>query len=58
MWVTTQCVKGDGNDLIVLPFNAHFRLTRPVDDAGNPLGPTATPLIVSTITILANGSIL
>ena len=58
VWVTTHCVKGNGNDIIVLPLRATFLLTTPFDDADNPLGPTATPLIQSQVTIRANGSTL
>ncbi len=56
--VTTQCAAGSGADIIVLPVRATFLLTKPVDDADNPLGPTATPLIQSPIAIRANGSTL
>jgi CSLREA domain-containing protein len=56
--VTTDCVAGTGNDIIVLPTGAVFQLNKIVDDASNPFGPTATPVITSTITILANGATL
>jgi hypothetical protein len=55
-FVTTGCVPGDGNDTIVLPPFADFQLGTIVDDAHNPFGPTATPIIFSNITIEANGS--
>ena len=55
---TPQCARGTGNDTIVLPAGALFLLTRIVDDAGNPTGPAATPMITSTITIEANGATL
>ncbi|HEV3201526.1 MAG TPA: hypothetical protein VGZ73_26685, partial [Bryobacteraceae bacterium] len=56
--ITTQCVPGTGNDTIVLPVGATFMMTTFVQDAHNYLGPTATPLIFSNITIAANGSLL
>ena len=56
--VTTECLPGNGDDIIVLPTGAVLRMSRIVDDAGNPAGPTATPIITSHITILANGATL
>src|SRR5216684_8317842 len=56
--ITTQCVAGTGNDIIVLPIGATFRMAAYVSDSHNYLGPTATPLIFSNITIEANGSLL
>ena len=56
--VTTQCASGNGDDVIVLPTGAVLEMHRIVDDAGNPAGPTATPIITSHITILANGATL
>jgi uncharacterized repeat protein (TIGR02543 family) len=55
-FVATGCVPGDGNDTILLPTQAVFQLGTIVDDAHNPFGPTATPIIFSTITIEANGA--
>ena len=56
-FVTTDCVKGTGNDTIVLPAGAIFQMSNSLDDEKhNPLGKTATPLVFSTITIEANGS--
>jgi hypothetical protein len=55
-FVPTGCVPGDGNDTIFLPPQAVFQLSTIVDDAHNPFGPTATPIIFSNITIEANGS--
>src|SRR6266852_4609175 len=43
--ITTQCVAGTGNDIIVLPIGATFRMAAYVSDSHNYLGPTATPLI-------------
>jgi hypothetical protein len=55
-FVTTGCVPGDGNDTILLPPFAVFQLGTIVDDAHNPFGPTATPIIFSNITIEASGA--
>jgi hypothetical protein len=55
-FVTTGCVPGDGNDTILLPPFAVFQFDTLVNDAHNPFGPTATPIIFSNITIEANGS--
>src|SRR2546421_6746083 len=59
-FIGTDCVKGTGNgDTIVLPNGADFQLTNPLDgDAYNYMGPTATPMIFSTMTIEANGATL
>src|SRR2546428_467736 len=56
--VATDCVPGHGDDIIVLPSGALFQLSKIVDDADNPIGPTATPMITSNITIEANGATL
>lgn len=60
VFVQTQCVrKGDVNDpddLIVLPVKATFFMSKVIDDADNYMGPTATPMIRSRITIDARGS--
>jgi len=55
-FVTTQCVPGNGADRIILPVQAVFQLNQVVLDATNPFGATATPMVVSNITIEANGS--
>ena len=57
-FITTSCVAGSGDDTIVLPARATFVLKRTTDDAHNPAGPTATPIVFSPITIEANGSTL
>lgn len=58
-FITTGCVMGDGDDTIVLPTDGVIKLSKDVDwDAYNPYGPTATPLIVSTIAIEGNGAAL
>ena len=40
----------------MLPAQAVLQLSKIVDDHINPAGPTATPIITSTITILAYGA--
>src|SRR5436309_2716204 len=59
-FISTECVMGTGNgDTIVLPSKAVFQLTKSLDgDAYNYMGPTATPIIFSTMTIEANGATL
>jgi CSLREA domain-containing protein len=57
-FVVTGCNKGNGNDTIVLQNGAVYQMTAPTVDPANPLGPTATPLIFSNITINANGALL
>ncbi len=56
--VTTQCVPGSGDDIIVLPAGAVLQLNYPAEDPNNPTGPTATPIITSNITIEAFGATL
>jgi hypothetical protein len=57
---TTRCVPGTGKgDTIVLPPGAVFSFDHFWDgDSHNPYGPTATPIIFSTITIEGNGATL
>jgi hypothetical protein len=57
-FVPTQYVPGSGNDTIVLPIGATFSRNNALPDVHNYLGPTATPIIISNITIEANGSLL
>src|SRR5437016_4440435 len=59
-FITTDCVPGTGNgDTIVLPAGGVFNLNKYLDgDAHNPYGPTATPIIFSTMTIEGNGATL
>ena len=57
-YVPTSCVAGSGEDMIVLPNNTALFLTTITDDADNFVGPTATPMITSTITIEAYGTTL
>jgi Divergent InlB B-repeat domain len=55
-FVTTQCVPGSGDDVIVLPPGAILSMTQITVDAHNPWGPTATPIILSNITIDGYGA--
>ena len=59
-FIPTDCVPGTGNgDTIVLPSGGVFNLNKYLDgDAHNPYGPTATPIIFSTMTIEGNGATL
>jgi Divergent InlB B-repeat domain len=57
-FVPTSCVAGSGEDTIILPNQTILILTMITDDAENFVGPTATPMITSTITIEAYGTIL
>jgi uncharacterized repeat protein (TIGR02543 family) len=58
VFVRTNCNGGSGDDVIVLPINAVLRMDKTVDDAFNPFGPTATPLVTTNITIEAHGATL
>ncbi len=58
VYVPTSCVAGSGEDTIILPNNATLFLLAITDDADNYIGPTATPMITSTITIEAYGTTL
>ena len=58
VYVSTFCVAGSGNDMIILPNNAILNLSTITDDADNFVGSTATPMINSTITIEAYGATL
>jgi uncharacterized repeat protein (TIGR01451 family) len=55
-FVDTACVAGNGHDTILLPAGAVFPMGSVVDDAHNPFGPTATPIVTSAITIETNGA--
>src|SRR5438552_2479906 len=55
---TTGCMPGSGNDIITLPDGAVLQMTSIEDDAHNPFGPTATPIVFSNIIIEANGATL
>jgi Divergent InlB B-repeat domain len=57
--IRTNCVLGDGvDDTIWLPAKSLLQLSRITDDAPNFMGPTATPMITTRITIEANGATL
>jgi len=57
--INSACTAGSGDDIIVLPTGgALFPMNAIIDDANNPTGPTATPIITSTITIQGNGATL
>jgi hypothetical protein len=56
-FITTDCTAGGGNDTIVLPAGAVFKMSKFLDgDAYNPYGFTATPIIFSNVTIEGNGA--
>lgn len=57
-FVTTGCTPGNGADTIMLPAGATISISAPVDDVDNPLGPTGTPVIYSTIIVEGNGATL
>jgi hypothetical protein len=54
----TGCIPGTGNDTISLPAGAVFNFNGPWLDLHNKVGPTATPVIFSTIEIEGNGATL
>jgi hypothetical protein len=54
--VSTECAKGSGDDVIVLQAGATYNMTGILDDAYNAFGPTATPIVLSNITIEGNGA--
>jgi hypothetical protein len=54
----TGCAPGTGNDTITLPAGAVFDFGGPWLDLHNKVGPTATPVIFSTIEIEGNGATL
>jgi hypothetical protein len=56
--ITTGCIAGSGDDTIALAQGAIYAMDHVQDDADNPFGPTATPLITSSITIEAAGAVL
>jgi hypothetical protein len=55
-FINTQCAAGSGDDTIVLPGGSVFQMSFIIDDADNPTGPAANPMIQSNVTIEANGS--
>jgi hypothetical protein len=54
--VTTGCSAGSGDDTIYLPANATFTFADPLTDYDNPMGPSATPMVTSTIDIEGQGA--
>ncbi|HJU21869.1 MAG TPA: hypothetical protein VJ891_05120, partial [Casimicrobiaceae bacterium] len=57
-YVATQCTAGTGDDVIVLPSKATLSMTCWIQDADNVMGPAATPMITSRITIQGYGATL
>jgi hypothetical protein len=56
--VDTQCTAGTGDDVIVLPSKATLSMNCWAQDGDNFMGPTATPMITSRITIQGYGATL
>jgi len=54
----TGCEPGSGDDVIELQAGATYTMTSVIDDPYNPLGPTATPIVLSNITIEGHGATL
>lgn len=52
----TGCAPGSGDDTIVLEAGKEYLMTAPLDDPYNPVGPTANPIVLSNMTIDANGA--
>ena len=52
----TGCNPGSGADVIELEAGKVYQMTSILDDPYNPMGPTANPIILSDITIEANGA--
>jgi len=50
-FVATGCLPGEGDDTIRLQLGVVYPMTTIVDDRDNYLGPTATPMVTSTILI-------
>jgi hypothetical protein len=57
-YVNTGCIAGTGNDIIVLPPGQILQLNGPIEDVNDVMGPAATPVINSTITIQGYGATL
>jgi CSLREA domain-containing protein len=56
-FISTGCTAGDGADTIaLLPPGAVYPVSSVVDDADNYVGPTATPIVTSTILIEGSGA--
>jgi CSLREA domain-containing protein len=55
-FIATGCAAGSGADVITLPVKGTFTMSGPAADVYNYVGPTATPMVDSTIIVEANGS--
>jgi len=53
-----DCEAGSGDDVIELQAGETYEMTSVLDDPYNALGPTATPVVLSNITIEGNGATL
>src|SRR5262245_36862007 len=58
IFISTKCVKGDGVDDRIWLQRTTYQISRIVDDDLNFMGPTATAMITSQMTIEANGATL
>ncbi len=54
--IATGCEAGNGADIIELPAEHVFSYADPITDVINFVGPSATPMVTSTITIEGRGS--
>jgi hypothetical protein len=54
----TGCEPGSGADTIELEAGATYHMTSVIEDPYNYMGPTATPIVFSDITIAGNGALL
>jgi hypothetical protein len=54
----TECVPGNGADVIVLPTRALLQMNAVQNDGSSVFGPAATPLITSSVTIEGHGTVL
>jgi hypothetical protein len=54
----TGCDQGTGDDVIELQAGATYTMTSVFDDPWNRMGPTATPIVLSNITIEGHGATL
>ena len=52
----TGCAPGSGDDTIALEAGKEYKMTAPLNDPYNPVGPTANPIVLSNMTIEANGA--
>src|SRR5688572_13218992 len=44
-FITTECEPGNGDDTILLPSGAVLQMSSTLEDAHNPVGPSATPFV-------------